>query len=123
MATPEAIDFLVAVGAHKAKTANGVLISVDTAVKACEKAGWGAPLLAALAGVAELQPHTAHLLPLSQHLLATPSGRHACLPCFPQSQDGRRYLMSGQHALQGAAHLPMSSSWGHAAYLIMMVRA
>ena len=83
LAMREAVDFLMALGIYKRKTKNGVLISVDTAVMACDKAGWGASLLAAMAGIAELQSHNAPTLPQAQLLLGIPSGLHAMPPVFP----------------------------------------
>ena len=69
----------MAAGAYQGyfKLGTAVLISVDAAIIACDKAGWDAPLLAAMAEIAELQA-----LPQVQRLLATPSGWHACSPCL-----------------------------------------
>ena len=66
MATPEAVNFLAAAGAHRGHTGIAVLISVDMAITACDKAGRAAPQLAAMARIAELQPYSAPALPQAQ---------------------------------------------------------
>ena len=55
-ATLEEVDFLRAAGAA---TNVGWLISVDVAISACGSFRGAAPLLAAMAGIPKLQPHTA----------------------------------------------------------------
>ena len=77
-ATPQELDFLRAAGAITALANRSALISVDIAIRACSKAGAAGPLLAALARVAELQPHTPSLPQATP--LPVPSIGMACLP-------------------------------------------
>ena len=58
--------FLVATGALLSDRKNAVLLSVDVAIFACGKAGASAPLLAAMAEIAKLQPYSAPPLPQAQ---------------------------------------------------------
>ena len=53
------LRFLKAVGALSARANSGRLISVDRAIMACGKLGVAAPVLAAMAGIPDLQPYTA----------------------------------------------------------------
>lgn len=77
-ATPQELAYLKACGALPSSAVAGGLISVGTAFTACGKAGVAAPLLAATAGTAELQPDTASLAQ-AQLLSAPPPGvMHEC---------------------------------------------
>ena len=82
-ATPEEISFLKDAGALLAQASRVVLLSVGTAISACSKAGAAAPLVAAMEGIAGLQPCTAPM-PHSQPLLSARSpgvpSMHACMP-------------------------------------------
>ena len=59
-ATHQELSFLVEAGAL-GRAPSGLLISVDAAISACDRARVAAPVLAALAGVPELQPYTPSL--------------------------------------------------------------
>ena len=65
-ATPEERRFLTATGALLSDRKGAVLISVDMAMCACGKAGLSAPLLAAMAEIAELQRYSTPPLPQAQ---------------------------------------------------------
>ena len=106
-------------GAHKGKSGNGLLISVDTAIKLCDEAGRPAPLLAAMAGIAELQPYTAPALPQAQPLLVSPSGLHTCHMFSYVLSICKHSLMIVCCALQGTVHLPVSSRGHHALFVVM----
>ena len=80
LATPEAVRFFNAATVQNRRAWTAVIITVGAAMRACDKEGFPAPLLAAMAGIAELQPYTAPSLPQAQRLLATPSGWHAYFP-------------------------------------------
>ena len=88
MATPEEWRFLKQAGVLSPGATSGLLISVGTAITACRKARVAAPMLAALEGIPELQPHTGPL-PLSQPLQrqqqppVRPSEFHGDMPNFP----------------------------------------
>ncbi len=53
---------------------NALLVPVDVAMSACGKAGMGAPLLAAMAGIAELQPISTPIPSQAQPVQALTSG-------------------------------------------------
>ena len=77
-ATTEERHFLKATGALLRSTGKAWLISEALAVYACGKAGVGAPLLAAMAEIAKLQPYSAPLLPQAQPAPALTHGVDAC---------------------------------------------
>ena len=88
-------------------------MSVGTAIIACRTAGRGAALLAAVAGIAELQPHTASALPQAQPPLATPTGWHAHLFLIPRNLQHLAACASMPKKVcvtQDNVHPPMSSS-------------
>lgn len=86
-AEPEELLFFKASGAQKKFGCKGLVIAVDVAISACAEAGVAAPVLAAMAGIAKLQPCTPHL-PQVQALMPPPSGV-ACIPSSPLSREVR----------------------------------
>lgn len=55
-ATVEELRFLTAAGILRTCATNGTLVSLDAAIRACGMARVAAPVLAAMAGIPELQP-------------------------------------------------------------------
>ena len=82
-ATREELCFLRAIGALGSRATHAVLISVDKAIRVCAKAEVAAPLLAAISGVAELQPYSAP--PSRAHLLMAPQSGVACFAPHEQA--------------------------------------
>ncbi len=72
----------MAAGALLCNRKDAVLILADVALFACGKARVGAPLLAAMAEIAELQPYSAPPLPQAQPVQALTPGVQCRSPDF-----------------------------------------
>ena len=106
-ATREELGFLKATGAIGSFAAHAMLISVAKAVRVCAKAEVAAPLLAAISGIAELQPYSAPLPHAHPH--KAPQSGVACFSphaCASFVKVEGYSLLSLSFTLQGRQHLP-----------------
>lgn len=112
--TPEEMAFLKAIGAHNGRKGIGLLSCVAGAISACGRAGVAAPVLAAMAGIADLRPYSGPLPPAQPPLVApSPDEQHA-----QQQQRAAQPVLAGRgtgaSAQQGQQHRAAQQAEGTA---------